>query len=216
MSNNKIAVFGAGGFGREVQMLIHQINQSSKTWEFIGFFDDKIKKGTMINDSEVIGTIKDINEYEEVLNIVIAVGNPKVKKHIVDQITNPKISYPILIHPSVTAGYKSIESIGEGTIICSGVILTVNCTVGKHVLLNLYSTVGHDSVIGDYTSCMPNVNIGGNVNVGNCVLLGIGAKVINNIKIGNNCMVSAVSPVTKNIPEDYSVIHHPSRAFPSF
>lgn len=170
----------------------------------------------MINDSKVIGAIKDLNVYEENLNNVIAVRNPIVIKYIVDQITNQKISYPILIHPSVTAGYKSIESIGEGTIICSGVILTVNCTVSKHVLLNLYSTVGHDSVIGDYTSCMPNVNISGNVNVGNCVLLGIGAKVVNNIKIGNNCMVSAGSPVTKNIPEDYSLIHHPPRTFPSF
>lgn len=45
MNTNKIAVFGAGGFGREVQMLIPQINQSSKIGEFIGFFDDKIKKG---------------------------------------------------------------------------------------------------------------------------------------------------------------------------
>ena len=31
---------GAGGFGREVKMLIDQINEVEKKWNFVGFFDD--------------------------------------------------------------------------------------------------------------------------------------------------------------------------------
>nr|WP_315161319.1 hypothetical protein [uncultured Flavobacterium sp.] len=33
----KIAIVGAGGFGREVKMLIDQINDREKQYEFIGF-----------------------------------------------------------------------------------------------------------------------------------------------------------------------------------
>ena len=35
-----IAIFGAGGFGREVACLIKRINEKEPTWRFIGFFDD--------------------------------------------------------------------------------------------------------------------------------------------------------------------------------
>lgn len=43
-----IAIFGAGGFGREVACLIKRINKIKPQWNFIGFFDDNEElKGTM-------------------------------------------------------------------------------------------------------------------------------------------------------------------------
>jgi hypothetical protein len=41
---SKIAIFGGGGFGREVKMLIEQINRLDKELEFIGYFDDGSEK----------------------------------------------------------------------------------------------------------------------------------------------------------------------------
>lgn len=35
-----IAIFGVGGFGREVLTLIEDVNRISPTWNVIGFFDD--------------------------------------------------------------------------------------------------------------------------------------------------------------------------------
>ena len=35
-----IAIYGAGGFGREVACLIKRINEKAPTWNFIGFFDN--------------------------------------------------------------------------------------------------------------------------------------------------------------------------------
>ena len=34
----KIVIVGAGGFGREVKMLIDQINLRSKEFDFLGFY----------------------------------------------------------------------------------------------------------------------------------------------------------------------------------
>ena len=49
---NNIAIYGAGGFGREVACLIKRINEKSPTWNLIGFFDDDPKlKGQMISHS---------------------------------------------------------------------------------------------------------------------------------------------------------------------
>ena len=35
-----IAIYGFGGFGREVACVIQAINEIEPTWNLIGFFDD--------------------------------------------------------------------------------------------------------------------------------------------------------------------------------
>ena len=35
-----IAIYGAGGFGKEVACLIKRINEQEPTWKLVGFFDD--------------------------------------------------------------------------------------------------------------------------------------------------------------------------------
>ena len=39
-----IAIFGVGGFGREVLALIKNINEVTPTWNIVGFFDDGYEK----------------------------------------------------------------------------------------------------------------------------------------------------------------------------
>jgi hypothetical protein len=49
----KIAIIGAGGFGREVKMLIDQINHIEKKYEFIGFYDDNIPIDSEVNGFKI-------------------------------------------------------------------------------------------------------------------------------------------------------------------
>ena len=42
----KIAICGAGGFGKEVACILNLINEKQPTWELVGFFDDGKEKGT--------------------------------------------------------------------------------------------------------------------------------------------------------------------------
>lgn len=44
-----IAIYGVGGFGREVLTLIQDINRQRHEWKIVGFFDDGYPKGKMIN-----------------------------------------------------------------------------------------------------------------------------------------------------------------------
>ena len=45
----KIVIFGDGGLGREVQWLIERINERKLSWKIMGYIDDGIEKGTVIN-----------------------------------------------------------------------------------------------------------------------------------------------------------------------
>tara|TARA_R110001592_G_scaffold214649_2_gene467617 strand:+ start:5564 stop:6214 length:651 start_codon:yes stop_codon:yes gene_type:complete len=211
MKLKKIAIFGKGGFGREVHMLIEQINQCELSWDFAGFFDDSKPKEGSINGQPYLGGLAELNDLKEELCLVIAIGNPATKKYILDRIINESITYPVLIHPSVLIGDRQFVSIGEGSIICAGSIITVNIEIGKHVILNLACTIGHDTVIRDFCAFMPHVSISGEVIVNKDVYVGTGASIINQVEIGENTTVGAGSVVTKSLPNACVAVGIPAK-----
>lgn len=210
----KIAIYGAGGFGREVHSIIEDINKKKNTFIFIGYFDDGVDKGTIINNFSVLGNIDDLNEWDEPIDLIIAVAIPKIKKNIAESIHNPYVGFPVLIHPSAIMGESRFNFIRGGTIICAGTIITVNVEIGCHVILNLGCTVGHDTKIGDYSSFMPSVNISGEVLIENCVYVGTGAKIINRLTVGEFCDIGAGAVITKSIPPNYLAVGMPARMAP--
>jgi sugar O-acyltransferase (sialic acid O-acetyltransferase NeuD family) len=207
----KIVIIGAGGFGRELKMLIDQINYNKKKYDFIGFYDDNIEKGSMINGFKVLGSIDELLQVDYNLEVVISIADPTIKKKIYEAINcNHFISFPTLIHPNVLIGTDEV-SFGYGCIICASNIITVNISIGNFVILNLGCTVGHDTKIGDYCSFMPSVNISGEVIIENSVYVGTGAKIINLLTIGNSTIVGAGAVVSKSLPEKCTAVGIPAK-----
>ena len=210
-----IVIIGAGGFGREVKMLIDQINEGSLQYNLLGFYDDSVQKGTEVFGLEVLGSVEELNQVTKPTAISIAIGSPKVKKDIKDKLSNPMLSFPRLIHPSVVLGIPS-ETIGIGAIICAGTIITVNITIGEFVILNLGCTVGHDTVIGNYCSFMPQSNIAGEVILGEAVYVGMGVGIINQVTVGNNVTLGAGSVVVKNISSNCLAVGIPAKVIKEY
>ena len=205
----KIAIVGAGGFGREVKMLIDQINEKQKTYEIVGFYDDKNYQKS-INGIPYIGEISKLNQVKENLCIAIAIGVPATKKKIVDSLNNAFLEFPNLIHPNVFIGKDEVK-FGEGNIICAGNIITVNIEIKNFVILNLSCTVGHDTIIGNYASFMPSVNISGEVIINDGVYVGTGAKIINSLEIGENTIVGSGAVVAKTLPPNCTAVGIPAK-----
>lgn len=206
----KIAIYGAGGLGREIQMLIEHINRAENVWNFRGFFDDAYEKGDSINGAELIGGLQEINDYPEQLSLVLAFGKPETKKSAVERIKNTNISYPVLVHPQTQLGNRKYVTIGEGSILTAGTIVAVNVEIGRHVLVNFGSIIGHDVKIGDYVSIMPSVNVNGEVTVHDGVYLGVRSTLINQIEIGKNTTIGAGSVVYNSIRENCMAIGMPA------
>lgn len=64
-----LAIYGAGGFGREVACLIKRINAVKPTWNLIGFFDDGKEIGTENEYGKILGGIKELNAWNKPLNV---------------------------------------------------------------------------------------------------------------------------------------------------
>ncbi|UII24852.1 acetyltransferase [Fulvivirga maritima] len=198
----KIAIYGAGGLGREVLTIINAINSEKATWDFIGFFDDSAPN--------VLGGINELNSWREPLSLIIAIGNPSVKKGLETHIENDFIDYATLIHPRAILADDNIE-VGKGSVVGAGAILTTNIEIGDHVLLNLNVTIGHDCQIGSFCSIMPGANISGQVTLDEAVLVGSGANILNGIMVGRKAKVGSGATVTKNVPSKITVVGVPAK-----
>lgn len=205
-----IAIFGAGGQGREVLQLIRQINEKHPRWNCIGWFDDGLRLDYLVDGLPVLGGIAELNERKEELALHIAIGWPATKRKVVERITNPNIYYPTLIHPDVCIDPRRVQ-IGEGTMIAQGSLLTVDIIIGKHVLINLGTVLTHDCKIGDYSGLMPSANISGQVIIEEACYIGTGAKIIQQKQIGKDSIIGAGAVVINDIPAESTAVGVPAR-----
>lgn len=192
----KIVLIGGSGLGREIKSLVERDNQ------FIGFIDDQELA------ENYLGKLERVEEFRH-NQLLVAIGDPQIKQKVVRKISDEPFKYANVISKHAIVDISQIK--GTGIIICDGVLSTVNCQIGSHVLLNLNATIGHDVIIADYSSIMPGANISGNVKIGEATLIGSGAVILQGITIGSNVRVGAGAVVTKDIPDNTTVVGVPAK-----
>lgn len=195
----KKGIIGNGGFGREV---FHSFSDQDKE-NSIFFVSDEYYLNSMINTLP----LSEFN-YEK-YEVVVAVGDPKLRENIVKYLPK-KTKFFTHIHESVKLLDKNIE-IGDGSIICAGTILTTNIRIGKHCHLNLQSTIGHDTIIGDFFTTAPGVKVSGNCTIGNRVYVGTNASIREKINICDDVTIGLNSGVVKDINESGTYVGLPSK-----
>lgn len=207
----ELIIIGAGGFGREVAWVAERINNESHRWDAVCFMDDDPDtKGKILNEIPIIGGIDAAVEHQDA-EYVCAVGSSVVRKKIIKRLEAliSSVRFATLIDPSVEMS-RFIE-VGEGTIICAHNILTVNISIGKHVIINLDCTVGHDAQLGNFTTLYPSVNLSGGVVAGECVEFGTGCQVLQYKKVGEHTVIGAGSVVIKDVPSFCTAVGVPAK-----
>ena len=205
-----IAIYGAGGFGREVACLIKLINKSTPAWNIIGFFDDGKDIGTHNEYGEILGGIEELNNWDRHIDVAIAIGRPNIVKRIVGSITNKNVSFPNIIAPSTIFLDKENIVLGRGNIICSRSLFSCNIKIGDFNIFNGYVTIGHDTSIGNFNSLMPAVRISGDVSIGDCNFFGVDAVVLQQIRIGNETTIGANSLIVRKTKDGNTYIGNPA------
>jgi len=204
---NKLIIVGGGGFCREVIWLARDC---ATKWDIVGVLDDN---PAMLQQTlcgiKVIGNIADCMNFPDA-NFVVAVGSPRTRRTIVDRMQLcGDVNFATLIHSSVLK--SDFVEIGVGSIITAGCILTTQISLGRHSIVNLGCTIGHDVVAGDFCTLAPKIAVSGNVTFGAGVEVGTGSTIIQGLEIGQGSFVGAGAVVSKNIPPNVLVVGCPAR-----
>lgn len=208
----EIAIYGAGGFGREIACLINLINEKDPEWKLIGFLDDnEAIWGTENKYGKVLGGAEWLNNRKESIAVAVAVGSPTAVHAITSRIENPLVEYPNLYAPSVTFLDNESFQIGRGNIFCYGCFISCNVQIGSFNLFNGNITIGHDANIGDCNVFMPASNISGGVVMGNGNFLGVQSVILQYIKVGNNTRIGANSVVMRKTKDGFLYMGNPAK-----
>lgn len=207
-----IAIYGAGGLGREVACLLRLINEAAPTWNLIGFFDDGQHVGEGVGSfGPVLGGLAEVNQWPEELAVVLCFGCPSTLARIAPSITNPRISFPNIISPDFSIADKETFVIGHGNIITGSCLVTTNVTIGNFNLLNGSVVFGHDVRTADYNVFMPGVRISGEVTIGNRCIFGAGCFVKQQLAIPDGVTLSPLSPLLTRPKAESLYMGNPAR-----
>jgi sugar O-acyltransferase (sialic acid O-acetyltransferase NeuD family) len=206
-----IAIYGFGGFGREVACLLNKINEIKPTWNLIGFFDDRIEVGSKNRYSAVLGDLYALNSYPTALSVIISIANPQTINYITENITNPNIDFPNIIAPNVNVFDVNAFSIGKGNIIFWGCRLSCDVVIGNFNLINGAVSLGHDVTIGNWNVLGPSTRLSGSCKVGNENLFGVESVVLQGINIGNKTKIGIGSVVIRNTRDETFYFGNPAK-----
>ena len=96
------------------------------------------------------------------------------------------------------------------------------CTIGRRVFFDhaFGVVIGETAIVGDDVLIYQGVTLGGvslergvkrHPTIGNKTVIGSGAKILGDIKIGENCRIGSNSVVVKSIPDDSTAVGIPAR-----
>lgn len=207
----KMIIIGAGGYGRELLQWIKDINAVTPTWEIGGFIDDNLNALDGVEcDYAVIGSITEWRPAADEV-FALALGDPKTKERVSRMMKDKNAVFADIIHP--TAIITEFSKYGEGLIMFPYAKLSVNSQVGDFVTI-LSSGVGHDVVVGDYTTISGACNILRNVKIGKRVFLAAGVSLAQDIEVGDDANIGLGSVVISNVNAGVRMFGNPARMIP--
>ena len=206
----ELLIVGTGGFAREVYWHAH--NSLGYGTEFVikGFLEGNVPLDHSKYSLLPAQVLENILNYNISRNdvFVVALANSKIKELLAGIILGNGGKFINLIHK--TAMVSDTAQLGIGIIFCQFTSISCNTVVENHVMLNAYSSLGHDAKIGEYSSIMGNVDITGNVSVGTHTFWGSGSRALPGSKIGNYATVGAGSVVIRKVKDGKTVFGVPA------
>ena len=207
-----LVIFGSGN---QANLIFYEV-MKNKNINFLGFVDDKIKKGKIVNQYNKknyynLGKISEVLKKNKNTKGIIGVGLNYLRKKILINIIkiNKNFKFHKIISKNAIINHN--VTIKDGSFISSNVVINSNTIIGKHCLINTSSLIEHDNIFEDFSSTGPGVITGGNVNVGECSFIGIGSIIKNNISIKSDTVIGASSYVNKDCLSKYLYVGIPCK-----
>lgn len=214
MNVKRLAIYGAGGCGRDVAWVAADCAAAGQQIDIVCFIDDDPSlHGGTIRGLPVV-SLQGATSSLGAKYVVSGIGSSRAREVTMVKAEAAGLKPLTLIHPRVTC--SPWISIGEGTVIFAGASLAADVTLQRHVHISLHCTIGHDAILDDYATLAPGAHVSGFVQIGKRVNMGTGAVIINGrsdvpIVIGDDVVIGASACVTKSVAPGLTVVGVPAR-----
>lgn len=197
--NQKVVIWGASGHA----LVVADIIRLRGEYELVGFLDDvhPERHGTNFCGASILGGGEQLERLLQkgINNLILGFGDCYGRLNLAKVVCAKGFNLVTAIHPQTIVALD--VQIGKGTMIAAGAVINPGTCLGENVIINTCASVDHECVIGNSVHICPGVHLAGNVSIEETAWVGIGATVINRIRIGARAVIGAGSVVVNDIPD---------------
>ena len=182
--------------------------QEEQLAEFVGIFDLSGRKSAL--GVPVLGRDADWSAWsadKADIGIILSVDPSKARRRVA-------AAYGIDRCLSIVSARASVSrsaTIGRGSVVQKGALLSADVVIGVCVKINVGAALHHDSHVGDFVTIAPGARLLGTVKIEDDCYVGAGSVVLPNLTIGRGTTVGAGAVVTRDVPPASKVVGIPGR-----
>ena len=200
----RLAIYGAGGFGREVATFARRVLAGRELVFVVDTPSEPVQGISVLQ-------LDDLAPEDE---LVIALGDSGERRMLAERCAGRKFARLYANTATIPEGAE----IGEGAVFSDYTMVTdATARIGRHFQCNIYSYVAHDCIVGDYVTFAPKVCCNGWVEIGDGAYVGTGAVIRpgvprgKRLRIGAGAVIGMGAVVTKDVPDGATVVGNPAK-----
>lgn len=204
----QVLLIAAGGLARETASSI----MSTGDHQVVGMLDDsETLWGSRLAGMEVRGNIDSAAEGSELLLVCAGAGTTRraIVKRLLTLGVGPE---RYATHVGRGASIGSGTTVGRGSIILPGCVLTCDVEVGEHVVLMPRVVLTHDDWLSDYATLAAGVVLGGGSRIGSAAYLGMNASVRQGLAVGEGATLGMGAVLLEDQPAHSIWAGNPARS----
>lgn len=208
MRGMRILIVGAGGHGK----VVLDILCAADLYEPAGFIDaDPALAGTSCGGIKVLGAMNLLPKLHRqgIRGAVVAIGDSRARRHCAALLREQGIELVNAIHP--TAFVSPTAVLGRGIVVAAQAAVSTEARVEDLAIINTAAVIDHECHIGQAAHVCPGAHLAGRVSVGPDSFIGLGANIIQCLKIGEGATVGAGAVVLEDVPAFSTVAGVPAR-----
>ncbi len=187
----KIIIIGCGGLAKIVADILRENNQ----FRIEGFIDTALGNKSY-EGIKVIGTDNDLPGILKsgITSAAVGIGSINLETNTArvgkfERIRDLGFDMPNIIQNG--AYISSTARLGKGNIIVGNCYIGPMVSIGSGTIMHPFTSIEHDSIIGDYIHFSQGAKVAGDVKIGKGSFIGMGAAVIQGMQVPENTFVKS-------------------------
>lgn len=205
-NTREIVVIGGGGHAK---VLVSVLRKSG--YQVRGYTDQQ-DRGEILG-VRYLGPDNNLSEVaRSCARAIIGVGKTDasaLRLELQERLGALGFEFPVICSPDAVVNEE--VSLGAGTAVFDGVVITSGARIGRACIVNTNGTVEHDCRIGDNVHLAPGVVLSGGVTIGDNSMLGAGTTAIHGVGICAGCLIGAGATLVEDITAPGTYAGSPAR-----